>query len=987
MSLDKQLIEDIEQNSVKLTSLDLSYQSLTDWDIEELIRALVNNTHLTTLNLTGNPLSLTSIKRIASISTLQELNLSGCKITAAMAPLLAGMAKLTSLKCNYNALGPDGAAAFIDNTSLTSLELIDNQLSNEGAAFIAKIGNLRYVNLASNNISNEGTFALAEHPAFTHLVLSSNQVGAFGAAALSRNAWLLVLHLDHNRIGTEGACSLAQNTQLQELKVGYNDIGKSGLAALAKSHSLKILSVAGNGITENDIAKFAQNQTLTSLDLSFNQISNGIKKFNQNHFLTHLNVSYNYIYAEGASYLSKHKTIKWLDISHNAIGDEGGIALSKNPTLNVLNVSACELTSASALAFADNNVIVTLHMDINEVDNLGAIALTKNTKLRHLTLSYNLIEDEGVQAFTKMATLETLSLNYNRLGESSVQALRQNKSIHNLKITLEQTPNFSSTSLKRLSVMSQEFLCILNQDGIILFFNSTFSQLLNYMADELLAKPVVSFIHPNDRDLKPVHINEKVPAYTLENRYLCKDGSFRNVHWRCHVIDNKIYAVGRDITELRKAEKKLYEQEEQRQLAEVRHQQVELYRQKQTDFIAHLCHEIRNPLSGVIGYLDILSDQFSSLASRLEQSSALQQTSLKDIEKIKQMLRDIETCTEHQKVILDNNLDANMLEGRKLSLNTAPFDPKEVIQSAVKILKAKATQKHIKINVSLPDDDIVVSGDDFRFKQIALNFLGNAIKFTEKGHVHIILTILEQTAQETQLEIKVKDTGVGMTPDELHKLFQRFSQANNLVGSQYGGSGLGLFITKKLVELMDGEVNVKSTLGKGTTFSCTVKLETVVKQLQIEPVSPMPLGITSSFAYKVLIVDDNEINQKVLKSMIERAGHTCLVAKDGHEAVTLHKYHSPNIIFMDILMPRMNGLEATLAIRHIEQQSHREPVPIVALSGNAQEHDKQQAFDAGMNDYVTKPFKREQILQKITHFCQRQPVLDDIPQTRMAYGL
>lgn len=997
MAIDTLLLERITNNDPELIHLDLSYHALTDTDIEALTEALAENTYLFSLDVTGNPLNLACIERIAAITTLHTLNLSGCKITADMAPLLASMSNLHTLKLNYNQLGAEGAAAFIENTTLTHLELIDNQLSDAGTLNLAKNRHLQYVNVASNDISNEGAIALSEHPVLTSLLLMSNQVGAFGAAALSRNTRLVVLHLDHNRVGTEGAYALGTSANLQELTVGYNEITQQGLTALAKNTVLRTLSVAGNSITEDDVDVFAQNQSLTSLDVCFNQINDvGTKKFEQNHTLTHLNVSNNYVSPEGAAYLAAHKTLKSLDISYNAIEDEGGIVLSKNPRLTFLNVTGCELTSKSAVAFADNTTLSTLHLDFNEVDNVGAIALAQNTTLRHLSLGNNLIEDEGGQAFAEATTLETLSLSYNRLGETSVRELQHNTAFHTLKITLEPPLNFFSDTqkqlfLKRLFLMSQEFLCILNQDGIIQFFNPTFSRLLGYKADVLLAKPAMDFVHPDDRALKPVYVNEKVPAFTLKNRYLCNDGSFRCVQWRCHVEEDKTYAVGRDVTELRSAENKLYEQEEQGQLAKVRRQQDELFLQKQTDFIAHLCHEIRNPLSGVIGYLDILMDHFSVLETHLMQPHLSRSDSIAyqpkdDIDNIKLILLDIEECTEHQKVILDNNLDATMLDGRQLSLNTTAFDPKEAILSAVKILQGRALPKQIKITVSLPAEDMLLQGDDFRFKQIALNLLGNAVKFTEKGRIHIMLTVLEQNARKTQLELKVKDTGIGMIPEEVDKLFQRFTQANLSVGAQYGGSGLGLFITKKLVELMSGDIQVKSTLGKGTTFSCTLQLETVVKQLQLEPVSTSYVRLFSPVSYQVLVVDDNVINQKVLKTMVERAGHTCYIANDGHEAITAYQRLSPTIIFMDILMPRMNGIEATLAIRRLEAlHSQDRPTPIIALSGNAQAHDKEEALKAGMTDYITKPFKRDQIYQTINRYRPAEPVVQEIvePHRRM----
>jgi PAS domain S-box-containing protein len=973
----KHLLTDIKNNKPYLSSLDLSYQALTDDDIAVLTEALASNTYLTSLNVAGNRLSLASIQRITRCKTLQMLDLSGCELTADCAPYLARMPILHTLKINYNQLKAEGATHIVGSESLRALEIIGNEISDAGAKGLANNCYLTSLNAASNNISDDGAIALAERPALIFLALDGNQIAADGGAALARNDSLETLLLCHNYLGNEGSYPFKQNTTLRALTVGYNNIGLPGIEALASHVALKRLGVAGNGIPEGGAKMLAKNKHITWLDVSYNQIDDlGTEAIGDNTTFEYLNLSYNYAYAEGAQYLAKHPKLRTLILSYNAIGDSGLEPFKDNTILAFLDVTGCEITAEGAVSIARNTTLETLLMDFNNVGDEGALSLANNLHLRRLSLGYNAIGDKGGLAFASTKTLTYLSLAYNPLSSTSREPLQHNQSIQALKITSEQPPDFNADRLKRLFLMSQEFLCVLDSQGIIQFFNPAFSRTLNYAADALLAKPLKDFVYPADKDLQPIHVNHKIEAFTLESRYLRQNGDFRIIHWRCHMVSDKIYTVGRDITEQRKAEIKLQERDVQNQLFARRTLQDKLYLQKQADFIAHLCHEIRNPLSGTVAYLYVLNDYIQAMEVQLSspQLNAMnddwQLKMLAYIKNIKQILANMDICTEHQRIILDNNLDVSMLEANQLILNTAEFDPKAIIADAIKILRGKAYQKQLKIYVSLPDEELLLKGDAYRFKQIVLNLLGNAIKFTHKGYIKVALTVLEQAAKQMHLSLKVKDTGIGMTSEEMSRLFHRFSQANLSVGSSYGGSGLGLFIAQRLAGLMGGQIKVKSTLGKGTTFICDVRFEQLINALSEQITAQSQLTSISALPYTILIVDDNTINQQALKTMLEFAGHTCILANDGQEAIAVYAQQPVDIIFMDILMPRMNGIEATFAIRRLEKQQQRNRVPIVALSGNAQAQDKKEALAAGMNDYVTKPFKREQIYQKIMDLCQ-----------------
>jgi CheY-like chemotaxis protein len=290
--------------------------------------------------------------------------------------------------------------------------------------------------------------------------------------------------------------------------------------------------------------------------------------------------------------------------------------------------------------------------------------------------------------------------------------------------------------------------------------------------------------------------------------------------------------------------------------------------------------------------------------------------------------------------------------------------------------QVECKRKNLKINFKWDDPTIYVRGDSFKLKQILLNLLSNAIKFTpEQGEITVSMEQLEQIADHVILQFTVKDTGAGMTDEEKERLFERFAQASQRTFQEYGGSGLGLVISKHLIELMGGKIEVNSQKWRGTKFTFTVNCQRVVQEAKkTKPVvsklfTPKGRGVTG---LSVLIVEDNLINQKILQRLLTQQGYQCVVASNGKEAVEIFEKTPVDIIFMDVQMPIMSGVEATQAIRKLEEGSswQRPPVPIIGLSGDASKECINKGMLSGMNDYVVKPYEINQLCEKITCYTQ-----------------
>lgn len=369
-------------------------------------------------------------------------------------------------------------------------------------------------------------------------------------------------------------------------------------------------------------------------------------------------------------------------------------------------------------------------------------------------------------------------------------------------------------------------------------------------------------------------------------------------------------------------------------------------------FLATMSHELRTPLNAVLGFSRLLED------------------SLIDGEAQRQA-RFIRETGETLNTILNDILDIAKIEAGKFDLDPRPFRMEQVFESCASIFRVVAAQRGIDFSMDLPQNLPSLVGDPVRLRQIVHNLLANAFKFTSSGHVQVKLKVtgepcLAQGRRAVRLQLQVIDSGIGMTPDQLGRLFQRFEQAEQSTATRFGGTGLGLAIVKALTEMMNGEVTVTSTFGQGTTFTLTLAFELS----QVEATGALALATTpTEQPLRVLVVDDFHINRIVIRALLERRGHTVTEAQDGVEAITQVAAVLPDLVLMDIDMPHLDGLQAT---RHLRaQMGPGQYTPIYALTGKAFAEDIARTRDAGMDGHLAKPVHLEELVKVLQQVGSR----------------
>jgi hypothetical protein len=482
-----------------------------------------------------------------------------------------------------------------------------------------------------------------------------------------------------------------------------------------------------------------------------------------------------------------------------------------------------------------------------------------------------------------------------------------------------------------------------DRQGLYLRFNRAFETLFGINRAEWIGRSVFELVPGEVAELMRAKDQElfesgAVQTYeaTFRNR---RTGELREgLYWKAPLtdVDGKVTGlVGTilDITEKNRIEQELRDAKRSAEAAS----------QAKSDFLANMSHEIRTPMNGVIGMTDLALDLVQSPAQR-------------------EYLQIVKSSAQSLMVILNDVLDFSKIEAGKLNIEAVRFSLRQTIEETLKTLRSRALQKGLELQSTLqPDLPDEVVGDPVRLGQVLTNLCDNSIKFTSQGGVYVHVGCVGH-ARGYMLQFSVRDTGIGIAADKQKDVFEAFSQADTSTTRRFGGTGLGLTICARLVELMGGRIWLESTEGRGSTFHFTLQVErassTPSATTQIAMAAPQ-----SSRSLQVLLVEDHPINQMLATTLLRKWGHTVVLAHNGQEAVDLFGNRGWDIVLMDMQMPVMGGLEAARLIRAAEPAGAR--TPIVAMTANAMESDRQACLDAGMDDHLAKPFNAAAMQAKL----------------------
>jgi PAS domain S-box-containing protein len=603
-----------------------------------------------------------------------------------------------------------------------------------------------------------------------------------------------------------------------------------------------------------------------------------------------------------------------------------GLLMPYNRLATVARLSVYML-APYVLMFSGDNVLSQMEFQLR----LGGLLILDGTLFWYLHFINRSFSRTRSMLLTQALQQQELEGAYQRLLEQQVEA-------------------------KRLALVARhanDSVLLIDENNKVKWVNEAFTRLTGYGFDEILGREPGDLLNHPDTNLDALDQilegRRSAQPFRMEILNRHKDG--RDIWLETNQVpirgdqggEMSYIAIERDITAAKQNAQQL---EEARQAAE------EGGRAK-SDFLATMSHEIRTPMNGVIGMAQLLEETDLDTDQKLYADTILSSA--------KTLL-----------ALINDILDLSKLDAGQISINPCDFDLHQCIDETIRLLRTQAEAKGLTLDVER-DADLPrhLNGDDHRLRQILNNLVGNAIKFTEQGRVKVTVEAEPTPGGGVLLNWSIIDTGIGIPKEMLTGIFERFSQADAAISRRFGGSGLGLAISRRLAEAMDGRITVTSEIGAGSCF--TLALPFALASAADITVAPVPerTGDTDGLSgLRVLVAEDNRVNRLLIQKFLKQTDLELEFAHDGAEAVDKVKSFEPDIILMDVSMPVMDGLEATRIIR-----SWGQPQPaIIALTANAFDTDREVCLAAGMNEFVTKPISRTQLLEVLASFAQAHRV-------------
>lgn len=495
--------------------------------------------------------------------------------------------------------------------------------------------------------------------------------------------------------------------------------------------------------------------------------------------------------------------------------------------------------------------------------------------------------------------------------------------------------------------MVQTLMVALDGEGNISMINRAGCELLGYDEKELIGRNWFETCLPEPDGCATVYpLYQQIvrgdlePVAYYENAVKKRNGEEKICAWHnAYLRDNEGHIIGtlssgEDITRRRADEEALREAKGSAEAAN----------RAKSVFLANMSHELRTPISAMLGYYHLLDA-----------------TPLSDLQK--SYLVKSKKAADTLLTLIDDILDLTVIESGKLQLERKPFSPARLLNESVDLLSLAAAAKGLTLRSEI-DENVPVSllGDPDRIRQVLVNLIGNAVKYTPQGSIHVSLYLIAQTLTNVTLGLSVSDTGIGISPDQIGILFEQFSRVDNSLTRKEGGTGLGLAICKDLVEAMGGTIDVESEPEQGSTFSFELTFERPELHTEEEPIKP---GVSSPLnGVSILLVEDNLYNREIAGEILRNMGAVVHEVSDGRCAVDEANRKRYDLLLMDIQLPEMDGLSATRAIREKGID-----LPIVALSAHTSPQEQQQCLDAGMNAHLGKPFRPDALVRLILEWC------------------